>query len=75
VTISNPGSVSSSKAEVYFEIRGWKCTYLNELNVNKPLVVSVTQRTEELRLYNLGKNVMKISNHSLKAASSNATPA
>jgi hypothetical protein len=30
-----------------------KSTYLNELDVRKPLVVSVSQRNEELRLYNL----------------------
>jgi hypothetical protein len=28
-------------------------TYLNELDVRKPLVVSISQRSEELRLYNL----------------------
>jgi hypothetical protein len=27
--------------------------YLNELDVRKPLVVSISQRSDELRLYNL----------------------
>jgi hypothetical protein len=30
-----------------------KITYLNELDVRKPLVVSISHRSEELRLYNL----------------------
>ncbi len=30
-----------------------KSTYLNELDVRKPLVVSISQGSEELRLYNL----------------------
>jgi hypothetical protein len=29
-----------------------KSTYLSELDVRKPLVVSISQRSEELRLYN-----------------------
>jgi hypothetical protein len=28
-------------------------TFLNELDVRKPLVVSISQRSEELKLYNL----------------------
>jgi electron transfer flavoprotein alpha/beta subunit len=47
--------------------------YLNELDVKKPLVVSISQRSEEQRLYNLVKN-LTISNTSLKAVSSNASP-
>ncbi len=35
------------------EIRSLKSTYLIELDVRKPLVVFVSQRSEELRLYNL----------------------
>jgi hypothetical protein len=46
---------------------------LNELNVRKPLVVSVSQRSEELRLHNLVYN-FSISNPSLKVVSSNASP-
>jgi hypothetical protein len=30
-----------------------KSTYPNELDVRKPLVVSISQRSEGLRLYNL----------------------
>jgi hypothetical protein len=44
-----------------------------ELNVRKPLMVSISQRSEELRLYNLVQN-LTISNFSLKAVSSNAYP-
>jgi hypothetical protein len=46
-------SLSSSKTGVNPGIRSWKSTHLNELNVRKPLVVSISQRSEELRLYNL----------------------
>jgi hypothetical protein len=35
------------------EQKAEKSTYLNELDVRKPLVVSISQRSEELRLYNL----------------------
>jgi hypothetical protein len=28
--------------------------YLNEIGVRKPLVVSISQKSEELRLYNMG---------------------
>jgi hypothetical protein len=45
VTISNPDSLFSREAE--------KITYLNELDVRSPLVVSIPKRNEELRLYNL----------------------
>jgi hypothetical protein len=34
-------------------IRSLKSTYVIELDVRKPLVVSISQRSEELRLYNL----------------------
>jgi hypothetical protein len=37
-----------------------------------PLVVSIPQRSEELRLFNLVYN-LAISNHGLKAVSSNAS--
>jgi hypothetical protein len=30
-----------------------KCTYLNELNARKPFLVSISQRSEGLRFYNL----------------------
>jgi hypothetical protein len=53
VTISNPDLVSSSDTGVKSGIRNWKSTYLIELDVRKPLVVSIFQKSEELRLYNL----------------------
>jgi hypothetical protein len=53
VTISNHDSLPSSEIGVNLGIRSWKSTYLNELNVRKPLVVSISQSSEELRLYNL----------------------
>jgi hypothetical protein len=45
---------------------------LNELDVRKPLVVSISQRSEELRLYNLVYN-LTIPNPGLKAESSNTS--
>jgi ABC-type multidrug transport system permease subunit len=61
VTISNPDSLSSSKAGVNFEIRSWKSTHPNELDVRKPLVVSISQKEkkkiEEQKLYNLVWNL------------------
>jgi hypothetical protein len=54
LTISNPDSLSSSETGVNPGIRSYeKSTYLNELDVRKQLVVSISQRREELRLYNL----------------------
>jgi hypothetical protein len=52
VTISNPDLLSSNETGVNPGIRSWK-KHLNELDVRKPLVVSISQRSEELRLYNL----------------------
>jgi hypothetical protein len=46
---------------------------MNKLDVRKPLVESISQRSEELRLYNLVWN-LAICNRSLKAVSSNASP-
>jgi hypothetical protein len=43
-------------------------TYLNELDFRKPLVVSISKRSEEQRLYNLLLN-LTISNPCFKAAS------
>jgi hypothetical protein len=57
VTISNPDSLSSSETGVNPGIRSWKNTYLNELDVRKPLVQSISQKSEELRLYNLVWNL------------------
>jgi hypothetical protein len=39
-------------------IRKQKSTYLNELDVRKPLMVSMSQRSEELKLYNLVLNLI-----------------
>ncbi len=50
-----------------------KHSSLIELDVRKQLVVSTAIRSSELRLYNLFENV-PISNPSLKAVSSNASP-
>jgi hypothetical protein len=61
VTISNPNPLSScSETRVNPGIRtkkAKKSIYLNELNVRKPLVVSISQRSEELRLYSLVLNL------------------
>ncbi len=73
VTISNLDSFSSSETAVNPEIGSWKSSYLIELDVRKPLVVFISQRSEQLRLYNLVKNV-KIPNPWLKTASSNSSP-
>jgi hypothetical protein len=53
VTISNPDSLSSSKTGVNPEREAEISTDLIELNVRKPLVVFISQRSNELRLYNL----------------------
>ncbi len=72
VTISNPDSLFSSETGVNSGRRRSKSTHLNELDVRKPLVVSMSQRREELRRYNLVHN-LTISNPGLKAVSSNAS--
>jgi hypothetical protein len=41
------------KQELSLEEEAEKSIYLIQLDVRKPLVVSVSQRSEELRLYNL----------------------
>jgi hypothetical protein len=45
---------SSSEIGVILEKEAEKSTDPNELDVRKPMVVSPLQRSEELRLYNLG---------------------
>jgi hypothetical protein len=50
-----------------------KSTYLNGLDARKPLVVYISQRSKELRLYNLAES-LTISNPVLKVVSSNASP-
>ncbi len=50
VTISNPDSLSSSETGFNSGIRSWKSNYLNELDVRKPLVVSISQRVRAATL-------------------------
>jgi hypothetical protein len=61
------------KPGLILEYETEKCAYLNELNVRKPLVVSISQRSEEQKLYNLVQN-LTISNPCLKVVASNASP-
>jgi hypothetical protein len=49
VTISNPDSVEQG----FLEKEAEKSTRLKELGVRKPLVESISQRSEELRIYNV----------------------
>jgi hypothetical protein len=65
VTISNPDLLSTVKQELILEEEAGRSTYLNELNARRPLVVSISQRSEKLRLYHLVWN-LKISNPGLK---------
>jgi hypothetical protein len=87
VTISNPGSLSSSDTGIDRGIKSWKSTSLNELDFRKPLVepsiytivslwlvVSIAQRSEELRLYKLVQNLAISNPHFNKAVSSNVSP-
>jgi hypothetical protein len=53
VESSNPDSVSGRETELESDIRSCKNTELNELDVREPSVVSISQGSEELRLYNL----------------------
>jgi hypothetical protein len=54
VITSNPDLLSiSSETGINARIRSWKGAYQMELNVRKPLVVSISQRREEPRLDNL----------------------
>jgi hypothetical protein len=50
VTISNPDSLFSCETGANPGIRSWKGTYFIELNVRKPSMVSLLQKSEELRL-------------------------
>jgi hypothetical protein len=47
----NPALLSSSETQVNLGIRSQKSAYLNQLNVSKPLVVSISQKREDPRLY------------------------
>ncbi len=53
VAISNPASLLSSEKGDNPGIRSWKSTYINEFDARKSLVVSISERSEELWLYNL----------------------
>jgi hypothetical protein len=66
VKISYPRSFPSCETAITPGIRTWKRSYLGELNVRKPLVVSLSQISEELTLFNVVQN-LKISNPALKA--------
>jgi hypothetical protein len=70
--ISNPTSLSINATRVDSRIRSWKSTHLQELDVWKPLVVSILQRSEKLRLYNLFRS-WHFQTPGLKAVSSNAS--
>jgi hypothetical protein len=48
-------------------------TFLNEVDVRKPSVVSISQTSEKRRLYSLLYDLI-ISNPGLKATTSNASP-
>jgi hypothetical protein len=50
VTISNPHLLPSGEPGVNLGIRSWKSTRLIELDVRKPLVISISERSEELTL-------------------------
>jgi hypothetical protein len=57
VTNSNPNSLSSSETTVNLGIKAEKSLYLNELDVRKPLVVPISQRSEVMRLYDVVQNL------------------
>jgi hypothetical protein len=73
VTFSNPYSLSRSQTGVNPGIRSWRNNYLIELDVWKPLVVSISQRSEELRLYTWFR-IWHFQTPGSKAVSSNASP-
>jgi hypothetical protein len=64
---------SAVKQGLILEWEAEENTHLNRLDVRKPLVVSISRRSEKLRLYNLVLK-MTISNPGLKEVSSNASP-
>jgi hypothetical protein len=73
VTISNPDSLSSSETGFNPGRRREKNVYLNGLDSRKPLVAYISQRSAQLRFYNL-VYVVTISNPGLKAVSLDASP-
>jgi hypothetical protein len=56
VKISNPNSFSSSETRTNSRKRSCKSTYLNELNARKPIMVSISQISEEEGHYSLVSN-------------------
>jgi hypothetical protein len=50
VSSPNPALLSSSETKVHFGKEAEKSAYLNQLNVSKPLVVSISQKREDPRL-------------------------
>jgi hypothetical protein len=54
------------KQRLILEEEADRSSYLNELDVRKPLGLSISQRNEELKLYNVVQN-LAISNRRLKA--------
>jgi hypothetical protein len=73
VKISNPNSFSSSETRTNSRKRSCKSTYLNELNARKPIMVSISQISEEEGLYSLVSNTTT-SNPGSKAVLLNAYP-
>jgi hypothetical protein len=53
VTISNPDLLSSSTPGLLLEYEAENNAHQIKLEVRKPLVVSISQKREELRLYNI----------------------
>jgi hypothetical protein len=51
MAVSNTRYLCSSEAEVNAGIRGWICTYLNQLDARNLWVVSVSQMSEQQLLY------------------------
>jgi hypothetical protein len=67
VTIPNPNSLPAVKQGLFMEKEAEKKnSHLDALHVREPLVVSISQRSEELRLYNLVEN-LTISNPRFKS--------
>jgi hypothetical protein len=67
VTIPNPNSLPAVKQGLFMEKEAEKKnSHLDALHVRQPLVVSISQRSKELRLYNLVEN-LTISNPRFKS--------
>jgi hypothetical protein len=53
VTIPNPDLLSSSETEINLGKEAEKNVYLDELDVRKPLMICISKRSAELKLYNM----------------------